>query len=300
MTMNRMMKNQRQRTKQRGTALVAVLWVAILLSILLVGALAVVRVEARSAHARGTSLKAQAAAQSGLDIAAQLIASGEASSIAELSSRPTMTINGYDILYEASAEAKKLDINLASEQSLSALIEFSGLEPEEAQKFAARIADWRDGDDLSRPNGAERNDYATARNGETIGNRPFYAVAELGSVLAFPDDLLTCLTPVLTVFGTSGVPDRALMTKHYNRTPFDNASRPTARLGTAGRAPRAGVRFALTVTAQSERGRREQLTGLFRINGGAQKPYEFISVYKSVEQSEVGVDCLTFQDDQVD
>ena len=85
-----------------------------------------------------------------------------------------------------------------------------------ANALAARVADWRDPDDLSRPNGAERLDYASAGNGEVIGNRPFHSVDELSSVLDFPEALAPCLAPALTVFGVSGLPDRELMTRHYS------------------------------------------------------------------------------------
>lgn len=284
--------------KQRGTALVAVLWVAILLSTLLAGALAVVRVEARSAQARGESLKARAAAQSGLELAAQLLATGAVTSLNELSRLNDLSINGYALRFEASIEAQKLDINLASEQTLSAMFGFAGLDPDAANDLAARVADWRDPDDLSRPNGAERRDYASAGNGAVIGNRPFHNVGELNSVLEFPEALAACLAPALTVFGVKGVPDRELMTKYYSGTPFDNPSQPRTRLGTAGRAPRAGLRHAITVTAQSPRGRREQLTGLFRINGGAQTPYEFITIYKESARRETTADCDALKDER--
>ena len=286
--------------KQRGTALVAVLWVAILLSTLLAGALAVVRVEARSAQGRGESLKARAAAQSGLELAAQLLATGAVTSHSELSRFNDVSINGYALRFEASAEAQKLDINLASEQTFSALFAFAGLEPDAANDLAARVADWRDPDDLSRPNGAERRDYASAGSGKTIGNRPFHHVGELSAVLDFPEALAACLAPALTVFGVKGVPDRELMTKHYSGTPFDHVTQPRTRLGTAGRAPRAGLRHAITVTAQSSRGRREQLTGLFRINGGAQTPYEFITIYKESARSESTADCDAIKAEQED
>ena len=193
-------KKHRRQTSQRGTALVAVLWVSIFLSVLLAGTLAITRTELRGVHARGEALKAHTAAQSGFDIGAQLLASGEVQNLNELQRLDTITINEYEISFAPTEESRKLDINLASEETFKTLFTFLGQEPDEAEKLAARIADWRDVDDLPRPNGAEKSDYTTARNNEEIKNRPFYSVEEMALVLGMPTELLNCAAPAFTVF----------------------------------------------------------------------------------------------------
>ena len=265
--------------RQKGTALIVVLWIAVLLSALLAGALTLSRGEARNAHARAETLKARAAAQSGLDLAAYRIAVGSAASIDALAQSANPSINGYSLRFEPGQETRKLDINLATEQTFEALFAFAGVDFETAQKLAARIADWRDTDDLVRLNGAERSDYAAARNGETIGNRPFYAVNELKKVLGFPPALHDCLAPALTVFGTAPLPDPVLMNRLYGASPFDRQTASGVRLSTSNRAARAGSRFSVTVTAAAQR-RQHRLSGLFRITGGAETPYKTIAVYE--------------------
>ena len=264
---------------QKGTALIVVLWIAVLLSALLAGALTLSRGEARNAHARAEALKARAAAQSGLNLAAYRIAVGSAASIDALAQSANPSINGYSLRFKPGEESRKLDINLATEQTFEALFIFTGVDIETAQSLAARIADWRDPDDLARLNGAERSDYATARNGETIGNRPFYAVSELKKVLGFPPALHDCLAPALTAFGTSPLPEPGLMNRLYGASPFDVQTAPGARLSTSNRTARAGSRFSVTVTAAAQR-RKHSLSGLFRITGGAEAPYKTIAVYE--------------------
>ena len=266
---------------QRGTALIAVLWIAILLSALLAGALALARAEARSAHARTEALKARAAAQSGLDLAAYSIAVGAAASIDDLAQHAPSSINGYALSFDRGPESGKLDINLASEQTFEALFVFGELDREAAQTLAARIVDWRDPDDLARPNGAEASDYAAARNGERIGNRPFYAVSELKKVLGFPPAVYDCLAPALTVFGTSPLPDAGLMQSFYGASPFEEEAARGVRLGTSSRAMRTGARLSVSVTAASPHGRQHRLSSLFRITGATETPYETIVVYAS-------------------
>ncbi|MEO1240263.1 MAG: hypothetical protein AAFX54_00010 [Pseudomonadota bacterium] len=268
---------------QHGGAIIVVLWTSILLSMLLVGALATVRGEARSARARADSLKADASARSGLDLAAWRLATGEVQTIDELADMP-ITLNGYEVSVAPSLDSRKIDINLADERTLAVLFEFLGEEPASAQKLAARIADWRDRDDLVRPNGAERSDYAAARNGEAIGNRYFHGVAELKTVLGFPSELYDCVRPALTIMGDDGAGDPLLFQTIYGAAPFANNETPGVRLSTSGRAARAGSRVSVTVTADGPNGRKKSITGLFRVIGGRQQPFEYIAVYTALER----------------
>lgn len=264
---------------------------AALLSMLLAGALAVVRVEARSAHARSEALKARTAVQSGLDLAAYAISTGDAPSVDGLSGR-RIALNGYAVSFAPSEEGRKLDLNLTNEASFEGFFVFLGLESEQAQTLAARIADWRDPDDLARPNGAEAREYAAARNGETIGDRPFQSVQELKQVLGFPAALFDCAAPALTVFGANALPDDGLMTQFYGSAPFADQRRVTTRLGTAGRSASVGARFAVAVTAESAQGNKTQLSGLYRISGGARRPYEPIAIFRESVRKQEAPACL--------
>jgi len=271
-------------SSQRGGAIIVVLWTSILIAMLLVGALATVRIEARSARARADSLQAHAAAKSGLDLAAWRLATGELQTVAELASAPPIEINGYQVSIAPSRESQQIDINLATEPTLAGFFTFLGEEPDDAQHIAARIADWRDRDNLPRPNGAERRDYINARNGEIIGNRYFHSVDELKLVLKFPPALFECAKHALTIMGDDGVGDSAFLKTIYGASPFTDVAQKQATLGTAGRAARAGSRQSITVTAIGPNGRVRTLSGLFRVTGKRPQPFEYIAVHAALDR----------------
>jgi len=262
---------------QKGGALILVLWAALLVSAILAVAIATVRIDAHMAIAEAESLKAREAARSALEIAAFNIAEDVSNSSAN-QTHQRVSLNGYEVVVAPSIDSQKIDINLASETTLVNFFIMLGEDIDEAQALAARIADWRDGDDLSRPNGAERSDYGRARNGEKIGNRSFHSVAELSLVLDMPEELLECASPALTVLGDDGMPDGTLLTALYGRSMNLPQQATSTRLGTSSRRIVSGRRYSLTATARSPNGREYRLTGLFRITGG-QTPYEFIAVY---------------------
>jgi len=275
---------QTDRERQRGGAIIVVLWTSILIAMLLVGALASVRVEARSARARADSLQAHAAAKSGLDLAAWRLATGEVLTVAELADAAPIEINGYRVSVTPSQESHRMDINLATEPTLAGFFTFLGEEPDEAQHLAARIADWRDHDNLPRPNGAERRDYINARNSETIGNRYFHSVDELKLVLEFPPALFECAKHALTIMGDDGVGDSTFLEGIYGASPFEVTEQQQVRLGTSGRTARAGSRQSITVTAIGPNGRVRSITGLFRVTGKRAQPFEYIAVYAALDR----------------
>lgn len=244
-------------------------------------AIAAARIEAQITAAEWERFAARQAAIDGLDYAAWRIAAvdrGERDALASY----VFEINGYEVRFAPAAESEKLDINLAGEATLSSFFRVLGMEPEEADKFAARIADWRDEDDLSRPNGAEASDYINARNGERIGDRPFYSADELALVLDAPADIVECALPALTIFGDGAPPSGALMQRLYGAD-IDRQEQPTrARLGTASRSAAAGRRYAITAAAEKagdETAKPYELTGVFRITGGTERPYEWIAQF---------------------
>lgn len=270
-----------KRHRQRGAALIIVLWTALLLSMALAAAIAAARIEARIAAVEWTQFELHQAAIAGLEYAAHSIATEEAGSLDRLGAFQ-FSINGYDLRFAPSVESEKLDLNLASEVILSSFFKALGREPDTADVLAARVADWRDPDDLPRPNGAEARDYVLARNGETIGNRPFYSVDELLLVLDMPPDLVACIAPALTIFGGGGPPSARVMQQIFGTDMNRNSTATGARLGTASRSAAAGRRYAITATvAHAEQPARDfSLTGVFRIIGDRDRPYDWIAQFE--------------------
>jgi general secretion pathway protein K len=80
-------------------------------------------------------------------------------------------------------ESSRLDLNFSTEEQLLATLAAQDWKMGDADSMAARIADWRDADDVARPGGAERHDYERAGVGYGPRNGPFESIAEVRQVL---------------------------------------------------------------------------------------------------------------------
>ncbi|MEN0653412.1 MULTISPECIES: type II secretion system minor pseudopilin [Hyphobacterium] len=103
-----------------------------------------------------------------------------------------------EVSVTAHSPAGKVDLNSASPALMEAVFRAGGLSPSDAAALSDAVADWRDGDDLVRLNGAEMRDYQAA--GRSVpANAPFTSVDQFASVLGVDDRLYACLAPHLTV-----------------------------------------------------------------------------------------------------
>jgi len=102
-------------------------------------------------------------------------------------------------------ESGRIDLNSADQDLLFAAFAANGWDEMRARAMAARIADWRDADDLTREVGAERAEYESAGLAYEPRNGPFETVDELRQVLgaeAISQELLS----VFTVYTRAQVP----------------------------------------------------------------------------------------------
>ena len=107
---------------------------------------------------------------------------------------------GARIVVSAVDESGKIDLNAASDPLLKALLQTAGgLDSDAADRLVDVIGDWKDADDLRRPNGAEAPDYQAAGLLYKPANAPFEAVAELQRVLGMTPELYAKLADNLTV-----------------------------------------------------------------------------------------------------
>ena len=111
-----------------------------------------------------------------------------------------------EIAVKASAadETAKIDINRAGDVLLRGLLtNVGGLDPDAAAKVLDAILDWRDPDDLRRPNGAEAPDYAAAGLKYGPANASFETTGELARVLGVTPALFARIGPSITVYSYS-------------------------------------------------------------------------------------------------
>jgi general secretion pathway protein K len=187
---------------QRGIALVLVLWLTVLLTVIAGSFAYGMRTEALAARNTVSLAKARALADGAVN-----------RTIFELM-RPRLTpdvwsadgsVHAWDeegarIAVSAVDESGKIDLNAASDPLLKGLLQTAGgLDSDTADKLVDVIGDWKDADDLRRPNGAEAPDYQAAGLLYKPANAPFEAVAELQRVLGMTPELYAKLADSLTV-----------------------------------------------------------------------------------------------------
>ena len=98
-----------------------------------------------------------------------------------------------------------LHLNRAGEEQLRALFAALRVDFGKADRLADAIMDWKDGDDLHRARGAEREDYLAAGAVVLPENRPFERLRDLRHVMGMTPEIYGSVRPYLTLLGTGQV-----------------------------------------------------------------------------------------------
>jgi general secretion pathway protein K len=190
------------RKDQCGIALILVLWLTVLLTV--IGGSFAYGMRNEALAARNTLSLAQA----------RSIADGAIyRTVFELMRPKTLadgwsadgTIHAWDedgsrVTVNALDESGKIDLNTAPDGLLKGLLQTAAeLDSDTAGRFVDVIEDWKDADDLRRPNGAEAPDYEAAGLSYKPANAPFEAVAELQRVLGMTPAVYGRIADSLTV-----------------------------------------------------------------------------------------------------
>ena len=197
-----------------GFALVLVLWVLSLLTIMAGSFALSMRREAGIVTGSSNNAQAVAVAESGLAIAELLLMNPD--------QQQRWHTDGsiYQIDYADSkvrirllSEAGKVDLNSADEALLRELMMHAPVDEELQTKLLNAILDWRDGDDLVRINGAEKEEYKDAGLSYQPRNKPFQSVDELQMVLGMNEQMFKWLGSLVTVHSEQANVDMAQAAK---------------------------------------------------------------------------------------
>jgi general secretion pathway protein K len=189
--------------RQRGIALIAVLWLTILMTVIASSFAFSMRSEALSARNALSLSQARAMADGAVErmvyeLQRPRLLPDVWSADGQLR---TWQDGDASIVASATDEAAKIDLNVAAEPLLRGLLTVvGGLEADAAQGLLDAINDWRDPDELRRPNGAEEPEYRQALRKWRPANAPFETVGELQRVLGMTPALLARIAPYLTVY----------------------------------------------------------------------------------------------------
>ncbi len=190
---------------ERGIALVAVLWVFVLLSVIAASVASTSRTEARIARNVVAAAVAEAAADAAVHRAsAALVAQrGRGGEWRTDGTSRLLRVGSSEVTVSIADEGGKVDLNAAPLALLESVLRL----PDQTEAaLAAAVQDWRDGDDFVTPGGAEDREYARAGLPYGAKNAPFDTVDELRQVIGVTPQIYARLEPLLTVHsGSRGV-----------------------------------------------------------------------------------------------
>lgn len=196
--------------RQRGIALVLVLWILLLVTVSTGAYTMTARMDTLEAHTVLSGTQARLAAEAGINLAVlSLRDPNEETRLIPDGRTYMIDYEGIRVEVQVTDERGKLDVNAASEETFVNLLTAHGMDQGNAEYLAAAIEDWADPDEIERANGAELQSYEAQGLAVGPANRAFVMVEELLQVLGMSWDLYSRLAPALTVHSGAPLPDPA-------------------------------------------------------------------------------------------
>jgi len=205
MSMRNASRSVRPNRFERGIALILVLWVVALLAVIAGSFVYGARSTALVAGNLVSFAKARALADAGVHRGLYELArpATDAERWKADSRTHVFSLDAAEIRLVMRDESAKIDLNTASDALLKGLLLSAGLDEEQANQLLDAILDWRDVDELTRPQGAERDRYEAMGLPYIPTNAPFQTVDELQRVIGVTPGLYRKLAGALTVFSRS-------------------------------------------------------------------------------------------------
>jgi general secretion pathway protein K len=188
-------------SSQRGIALIMVLWLTVMLTVI-GGAFAFsMRGEALAARNAVSIAQVRAAADGAVDRTVLELMRPRTKESWKADGQYHRWKDGSMLLVVSAVdESARIDLNTAAEPLLKNLFVVLGeIDDAAASAVVDAIVDWRDADEMRRPNGAEAADYRAANSNYVPSNRDFESVGELARVLGVTPAIYAKVAPALTV-----------------------------------------------------------------------------------------------------
>lgn len=198
------------RNAQRGVALILVIWVMALMAVLLGSFTLMARTENIEARHMFDGAQARYGAEAGLDRAVYELRNPDVTTRWVCDGRPyEFDFDKAHVHVEILDESGKIDLNTADDTLLQSLFVSVGVDPNTAVSLSAAIQDWRDGDDIPLPNGAEIDAYKSAGLSYGPRNAPFQTDTEVQQVMGMSYDIYQRIEPAITIYSGSAQPNPA-------------------------------------------------------------------------------------------
>jgi len=209
-------------SKQSGLAMVIVIWVLSLLTIMAGSFALTMRRESTVISAVKDNAIVQAMAETGLSFAQEMLSLPD-KQMRWHADGSIYRLNYHDaeIRVRLISEQGKIDINKASEESLTALLSSTTAESSKQQEIVSAILDWRDKDDEIHINGAEKEEYEDAELNYSPANKDFQLIEELQMVLGMNSKIYKQLKPLITVYSKQKSVDLNVASKKVIETLVD-------------------------------------------------------------------------------
>jgi general secretion pathway protein K len=183
--------------RQRGFALLIVLWTMVLLALLVAQFTATGRTELRVSANLRTNAAMQAAADGALYEAVLRLLQG----LWAPDGRPhVVRVGTAAVDVRITDEFWKVNPNEATLAMLQALLTNRGIEAGRTASLSKAILDWRAGEAPSPPSGARRAPFQTAGLSRRPAIRLFESLDQLGQVPGMTPALLARITPALSIY----------------------------------------------------------------------------------------------------
>ena len=188
--------------RQRGVALVLVLWVITLLAVIAGNFAFSMRGEAQIARNLLVNAQAKTRADAGVQLAWFEL-------LKPVTDAQRWQANGlgHEFMPDGTVvkvsifdESGKIDLNTAPDELLKGLFKSVGLSEEVSANLLNTVLDWRSPGNLKRLNGAKEEQYRAAGKNYGPPNAPFETVDELQRVLGMSLELYSKLAPALTIY----------------------------------------------------------------------------------------------------
>ena len=185
--------------RDRGLALVMVLWVLALMAVLGTSVALSGRTDLQLARNLADGARTEALADAGLYRAVLGLLDEDPAAAWSADGRLyTLEFGGGNVDIRIVAESGKVSLNFAEDALIRNLMVVLEVPDDEAARLVDALVDFRDPDDLVRLNGAERKDYLAAGLAYGPKNAPLEAIEELSRVLGVTPELYHRLRPFVT------------------------------------------------------------------------------------------------------
>jgi general secretion pathway protein K len=187
--------------RQRGWALVSVLWIVSMLAMLAAATQALTLTSTKTEHRAGDAARADA------DLDAAIVRAVAGIADPNLSQRwrvdgvaQSFVFDGTAISVSIQDELGRIDLNASDGSLLRQLLQAVGVQSDDAAALSDKIVDWRNPSNLHSLHGATDADYAAKGYAYRQRHGPFQSVEELRLVMGMSDALFARIRPALTVY----------------------------------------------------------------------------------------------------